>query len=85
MTQFVKNNTIAICATAIVIWSITAVVVLVVTGNGAAVRTIIITLTPIIPSLLTLLGVGQKVKETKAEVETVHEKIVNGDTTDVSS
>ena len=85
MQNWVKNNTIIICVTVIVLWAITAATILVVTGNTGALRSAVIALAPVVPSLLTLLGINQRVKEEKAEVETVHEKITNGDVTDVSS
>lgn len=85
MRSWVQNNTITICATVIVLWAITAATILVVTGNTGALRSAVIALAPVIPSLLTLLGINQRVKETKSEVETVHEKITNGDVTDAPS
>jgi hypothetical protein len=85
LTTFVRNNTIIICATVIVIWAISAATVLIVTGNADVVRAAVLGLSPIITSLLTLFGLNQRVKEAKQEVEAVHQKITNGDTTDVTS
>lgn len=82
MMTFVKNNTVIICGTLIVMWAITAATILVVTGNTGAIRSAVIALAPIIPSLLTLLGINQKIKEAKAAVDAVPHKIQNGDATD---
>lgn len=86
MKSWVKSNTIIICATVIILWAIAAATILVVTGNTGALRSAVIALAPIVPSLLTLLGINQRVKEAKEEVESVHESvhhvITNGDATD---
>lgn len=82
MANWVRNNTIVICATVIVLWAITAATILVVTGNTGALRSAVIALAPIVPSLLTLLGINQRVKEAKNEMESVHKTITDGDMTD---
>jgi hypothetical protein len=84
MQHWVKNNTIIICATVIVLWAITAATILVVTGNTGALRSAVIALAPIVPSLLTLLGINQRVKEVKEQTDATHEMITNGDVTDAS-
>lgn len=85
MKQFLKNNTIIICATVIILWAMTAVTVLVVTGNAMGLRTIVSLIGPAIVNLATLIGISVKVKEAKGEVQAVHSVITNGDATDAPS
>lgn len=82
--QFVKNNTIIICATVAFMWAIAAAVVLVVTNHSDAIRSLVIALAPVVPSVLTLIGLNEKVRQTKEEIKAVHETITNGDVTDAS-
>jgi hypothetical protein len=84
MQQFLKNNTIIICATVIILWGMTAVTILVVTNNTMGLRTIVTLLGPVIVNLATLIGISVKVKEAKGEVQAVHSVITNGDVTDAS-
>lgn len=84
MSGFVKNNAIIICGTVIIVWAISAATLLVATNHTDAVRSAVIALAPIIPSLLTLLGINQRLKEAKEEMEAVHKTITNGDNSDVS-
>jgi hypothetical protein len=84
MKQFLKNNTIVICATVIILWGMTAVTVLVVTNNTTGLRTIINLLGPVVVNLVTILGLGSKLREAKSQVEDVHTLISNGDTNDAS-
>lgn len=85
MKQFLKNNTIIICATVIILWGMTAVTILVVTDNTMGLRTIISLISPVIVNLVMILGLGSKLKEAKGQVEDVHSLIANGDSTDASS
>jgi Fe2+ transport system protein B len=84
MKEFLKNNTIIICATVIILWAMSAVTVLVVTGNTMGLRTIVGVLGPVIVNLATLIGINVRVKEAKGEVRAVHEVITNGDATDAA-
>lgn len=85
MKQFLKNNTIIICATVIILWAMTAVTVLVVTDNTMGLRTIVSLIGPAIVNLATLIGISVKVKEVRGETQAVHSVITNGDTTDAPS
>jgi hypothetical protein len=85
MKQFLKNNTIIICATVIILWGMTAVTILVVTDNTMGLRTVVSLLGPVIVNLATLIGISVKVKEVKGETQAVHSVITNGDTTDTTS
>lgn len=86
MKEFVKNNVIVICATIIILWAISAVTVLIITGNFMTVRSLVTLLTPTISSLFVLLGISGKVGKVRDEVKgglnDVKETITNGDVTD---
>lgn len=85
MKQFLKNNTIIICCTIIVLWAIAAVTILIVTGNYMTLRSLISLLSPVVSSLAVLLGVNVRIKEAKEQVSAVSDKISNGDATDAPS
>ena len=82
MKQFLKNNTIVICSTIIVLWAMSAATVLVVTGNYMSLRSLVGLLSPAVSSLAVLLGVNVRIKEAKEQVTAVNDKISNGDGTD---
>lgn len=84
MTQFLKKNTILICGTIIVVWSITAATILIVTGNYMSLRSLISLLSPAVSSLAVLLGVNVRLKEAKEQVTAVSDKIGNGDANDAA-
>jgi hypothetical protein len=96
MKQFLKNNTIIICGTVIILWVITGSVILIVTGNYMSLRSLISLASPAISSLVVLLGVNVRLKEAKEQaaagiqqardqLSAVSDKISNGDTTDAPS
>lgn len=80
--QFLKNNTVIICCTIIVLWAISAATILVVTGNYMSLRSLIALLSPAISSIAVLLGVNVRLKEAKDQVTAVSDKISKGDATD---
>lgn len=84
VSKFLKNNATLICGTVIILWAITSATILVVTNHSGAIRSALIAIAPVIPSLLTLLGINQRIKETKEEVQTVHKTITDGDNSDAS-
>lgn len=85
MKQFLKNNTIVICGTVIVLWAISAATILIVSGNYMSLRSLIALLSPAVSSLAVLLGVNIRIKETKEQVTAVSDKISNGDSNDAAS
>lgn len=85
MKQFLRNNTIVICGTVIVLWAISATTVLIVTGNYMTLRSLVALLSPAVSSLAVLFGVNVRIKEAKEQVSAVSDKISNGDATDAPS
>ena len=96
MKQFLKNNTVIICGTVIILWAIAGAVILIVTGNYMSLRSLIGLLSPAVSSLAVLLGVNVRLKEAKEQatvgileakeqLSAVSDKIGNGDATDTPS